>query len=188
VFSVIDSPFPRGPLPGCLAHLTEKVLVFAVPPNTVATAAPLTAAHLTAAHPVRLALEYARDRRRWAHLLRYDPDSRWFTRIEQAEAHEVWLMSWLPGQATGLHDHGGATGAFTVVSGVLDERVVRADGRAEALHTVHPGQSRVFGPNYVHQVRNDGPDPAVSVHVYRAARVPMRRYQVDPVTGLSEVD
>lgn len=157
--------------------------MFAVPPNTVAAAAPLTNAH-----PVRLAREFARDRRRWAHLLRYDPERRWFTRAEQTEEHEVWLMSWLPGQATDLHDHGGATGAFTVVSGVLDERVVRGDGRAEALHTLQPGQSRVFGPNYVHQVRNDGPDPAVSVHVYRAARVPMTNYHLDPVTGLSIVD
>ena len=39
-----------------------------------------------------------------------------------------WLLSWLPGQGTGLHDHGGSAGAFAVVRGTLHERVgARAD-------------------------------------------------------------
>ena len=32
-------------------------------------------------------------------------------------------MSWLPGQVTDLHDHGAASGAFTIVSGELTEHV-----------------------------------------------------------------
>jgi hypothetical protein len=38
------------------------------------------------------------------------------------------------------------------------------------LHTVAVGQSRVFGAQYAHQVRNDGIDPAVTIHVYRPHR------------------
>jgi quercetin dioxygenase-like cupin family protein len=75
-------------------------------------------------------------------------------------------MSWLPGQETDHHDHGNATGAFTVVSGVLTEHVLHR-GTTLSLAT---GQSRVFGPGYAHQVRNVGPDPAISLHVYRAVR------------------
>jgi predicted metal-dependent enzyme (double-stranded beta helix superfamily) len=157
--------------------------MFAVPANTVAAVT-----GLTNAHPVRVALEFARDRDRWRHLLRYDPDARWSTLVEGTAEHEVWLLSWLPGQATDLHDHGGATGAFSVVSGVLTERVVRATGRPAPPHAVEPGQSRVFGPHYVHQVGNDGPDPAVSIHVYRPARGPMTHYALDPAAGLSTVD
>jgi hypothetical protein len=41
----------------------------------------------------------------------------------------------------------------------------------------------VFGPGYVHEVRNDGPDPAVSVHVYRGAERAMRSYHLDPLGG-----
>lgn len=141
----------------------KDILVFAVPPNTIAAPA-----DLSIAHPVRIAREYAADRRSWASLLRYDPDARWAGLLERTETYEAWLLSWLPGQHTDLHDHGGSTGAFTIVSGNLTERVVR-DGQ-EFLHSLAAGQSRVFGPHYAHQVTNLGVDPAVTIHVYRPQR------------------
>lgn len=147
--------------------------MFAVPANTVAAQA-----NPAAAHPVRIAIEYAAARDRWAHLLRYDPDERFAALIGRVAQHEVWLMSWLPGQHTDLHDHGGATGAFTVVTGRLTELVPKrlASGRpVNVLHAVDVGRARAFGPNYVHQVRNDAVDPAVSIHVYTPHRA-MTRY------------
>jgi mannose-6-phosphate isomerase-like protein (cupin superfamily) len=135
--------------------------VFAVPVDTVVLpAAP--------GHPARTAIEVARDRGRWASLLRYDPDERFAALVEATADAEVWLLSWLPGQGTDVHDHAGAAGAFTVVSGVLTETV-----RATATHEVTAGRTRVFGRDYVHQVRNLGVDPAVSIHVYRPQRPPM---------------
>jgi predicted metal-dependent enzyme (double-stranded beta helix superfamily) len=136
--------------------------MFAVPPNTVALPA-------TTAHPALIARDFAADRPRWAGLLRYDPDERFAELIERTDGQEVWLMSWLPGQGTDLHDHGGSTGAFAVVSGVLTEVVARP-GVARVTHRLVNGQVRVFGPDYAHQVRDEGPDPAVSIHVYRAER------------------
>ena len=139
--------------------------MFAVPANTVALPA-------TSVHPALLARDHAADRDRWAHLLRYDPDERFAHLVERTGDQEVWLMSWLPGQQTDLHDHGGSTGAFAVVSGTLAELVARPGTRVE--HRLVPGQIRVFGPRYVHQIRNPGPDPAVSIHVYRAGRAMTR--------------
>ncbi|WP_199430400.1 cysteine dioxygenase [Qaidamihabitans albus] len=155
--------------------------MFAVPENTVTRAEnPLLR------HPVRTALEFAADRERWRNLLRYDPDERYAALLERDAGQEVWLLSWLPGQHTGLHDHGESTGAFTVVSGQLTETVTRRapDGRVlTELHTPATGQSRVFGPGYVHEVRNEGPDPAISVHVYRSGGRTLRGYHLDPLTG-----
>jgi predicted metal-dependent enzyme (double-stranded beta helix superfamily) len=155
--------------------------MFAVPDNTVAvTEKPAFR------HPVRVALEFVADRDRWRHLLRYDPDHRFCVLAESTGDDEIWLMSWLPGQGMDLHDHGTTTGAFTLVTGKLTETVVRrtAGGRVVTeVHTPSTGQSRVFGPGYVHQVHNDGPDPAVSVHVYRSGGRVMRPYRLDPVTG-----
>lgn len=150
--------------------------MFAVPPNTVAAPA-----RRAIAHPVRIALEHVAARRSWAHLVRYDPERRWSGLLERGLEHEAWLLTWLPGQHTQLHDHAGATGAFTVVSGTLTETVLRSGSGADVdiRHSLAAGQSRVFGPRYVHQVRNDGPDPAISVHVYRPARTRMRLYTVD---------
>ncbi|MGB3441138.1 MAG: cysteine dioxygenase family protein [Actinophytocola sp.] len=135
--------------------------MFAVPANTIpsASVAPTV-------HPALIARAYAADRAKWAHLLRYDPDERFAVLVESTGEQEIWLMSWLPGQETDRHDHGNATGAFTIVSGTLTEHVLHR-GVTLALSS---GQSRVFGPGYAHHVRNDGPDPAVTLHVYRAAR------------------
>ncbi len=156
--------------------------MFAVPANTVAlSAAPV------AVHPARIAASVARDRHRWAHLLRYAPTERYSALVESTGEVEVWLLSWLPGQHTDLHDHAGSAGAFTVVSGVLTERVIRRPD-IETEHPVIVGQTRVFGPSYVHQVRNAGIDPAVSIHVYRPERAGMTPYRFDPATGLSPAE
>jgi len=135
--------------------------MFAVPANTIASSSVAPTVH-----PALIARAFAADRTRWGHLLRYDPDERFAALVESTEEQEVWLMSWLPGQETDRHDHGDAAGAFTVVSGTLTEHVLHR-GTVLALS---PGQTRVFGPGYAHQVRNLGPDPAVTLHVYRAVR------------------
>jgi len=140
--------------------------MFAVPENTIPPAAVADAVH-----PALVAHRFAADRERWARLLRYDPDERYTALVHRTAEQEVWLMSWLPGQDTDLHDHGAASGAFTIVSGELTEHVAHRDTTLR----VGVGQTRVFGPGYVHVVRNEGPDPAVSLHVYRAART-MRLY------------
>lgn len=145
----------------------KDLTVFAVPDNTVA----LPADRIDA-HPVRLATAYARDLRRWAPFLSYDAEERFTALVEQTETHQVWLMTWLPGQHTDLHDHAGTSGTFTVVRGTLQERVIwdRAGERVEASHELVAGQSRVFGPGYTHQVTGIGTEPAVSIHVYRPVR------------------
>jgi len=60
----------------------------------------------------------------WIARVRLNPAGRWYERIHLDDSHEVWVISWLPGQATGFHDHGGSAGAFAVVYGTLMERRV----------------------------------------------------------------
>lgn len=138
--------------------------MFAVPADTIALPAVPAAAH-----PARVALDVARDRASWAPLLRYDPRERFAALVSRTPFHEVWLLSWLPGQHTDLHDHGGAEGAFTVVMGALTEHAYPG-GFPGTTHRVVAGRARVFGPDYAHHVANDGLDPAVSIHVYRPER------------------
>ena len=64
----------------------------------------------------QLVLDVAASPQRWLGLVRYDPARRWYRRL-LAEDREVWLLSWLPGQHTGFHDHGSSAGAFAVVRG-----------------------------------------------------------------------
>jgi mannose-6-phosphate isomerase-like protein (cupin superfamily) len=107
----------------------------------------------------------------WLHRVRLSADGRWYERLHHDADHEVWLISWLPDQATGFHDHGQSEGAFTVVLGSLEER---EPGRTRM---VEAGDSCAFGRDYVHDVRNASEAPAVSVHVYSPPLSTMRRYE-----------
>src|ERR1700736_3012987 len=44
-------------------------------------------------------------------------DERCFTRLQSDDELDVWLISWLPLQATELHIHSGSLGALTLLSG-----------------------------------------------------------------------
>ncbi|MFI6107425.1 cysteine dioxygenase [Streptomyces sp. NPDC051310] len=114
----------------------------------------------TVAEFAGLARSVAADRARWAPLVQYDATSRWYHRLHTGPGYEVWLLSWVPGQGTGLHDHGGSSGVLTVLEGRLTERTERG------VRTLAQGAQRVFAPGYAHEVVNDSLEPAVSLHVY----------------------
>ena len=121
----------------------------------------------------------------WVARVRLDPEGRWYERIIAGDGYEVWLISWLPGQSTGFHDHGGSAGAFGVVWGALDECVVPRSGRRALVTRVDAGDVRAFGPRYVHDVRNSAAGSvAVSVHAYSPPLSTMTRYDLTP-SGLA---
>ena len=114
----------------------------------------------------------------WSRLVRFDAGRRWYQRLELADDHEVWLLSWLPGQATGLHDHGDAVGAFAVAQGQVRERTVRAGGCQVRHLDVAQGGVRAFGSEHVHEVVNAFAGPAVTVHTYSPPLTAMRRFEL----------
>ena len=144
--------------------------------------------------PAALAAALAAASDRWLDLVRYRPQSRWTRLLQQADAAallhpdlhrdlvgvQIWVLSWLPGQGTPLHDHGRSGGAFAVVRGALTERVVGTGpaGVHESSTWLGVGRLRQFGAHYVHQVRNEDTEPAVSVHVYTPALREMNTYDV----------
>ncbi|MGW7492278.1 cysteine dioxygenase [Streptomyces sp. NPDC054786] len=133
-----------------------------------------------------LARSIAADRAAWAPLVRYDTTSRWYHRLravpqalgsapklsapleqggppyagEAPIGYEVWLLSWVPGQGSGRHDHGASSGVLTVLEGELTEHA------GTGPRTLAAGAQRVFAPGYVHEVVNDALAPAVSLHIY----------------------
>jgi predicted metal-dependent enzyme (double-stranded beta helix superfamily) len=126
----------------------------------------------------------------WLGRVRLNPAGRWYERIHLDDRHEVWVISWLPGQATGFHDHGGSAGAFAVVWGTLTERrVAGAVTTGQVLaKPVGAGGSRAFGPRYIHDVRNAAASAvAVSVHAYSPPLPEMTRYDLTP-GGLVRLD
>jgi predicted metal-dependent enzyme (double-stranded beta helix superfamily) len=122
----------------------------------------------------------------WVTRVRLDPEGRWYEQIHVDDSYELWLISWLPGQGTGFHDHGGSSGAFAVMWGHLDECTLPYEpavpGISESVvKRVSSGVVRSFGPRYVHDVRNTSKSSvAVSVHAYSPPLSEMTRYDVTP--------
>ena len=101
-------------------------------------------------------------------------EHRWYERVYQDHEHDIWVISWLPGQSTGFHDHGKSSGAFVVASGVLEEH-----RPGEQALVLQPGKPRAFGPDYTHDVRNVSLAPAVSIHAYSPPLSDMNKYELD---------
>ncbi|WP_082958743.1 cysteine dioxygenase family protein [Mycobacterium sp. E3198] len=121
------------------------------------------------------------------------PESRrWFTRIHGDEELDVWLISWVPGHATELHDHGGSLGALTVVSGSLSE--FRWDGKGLRRRRLDAGDQAGFPLGWVHDVvwaprpvsqpTTTAVQPTLSVHAYSPPLTAMSYYQVTDRNGL----
>lgn len=118
----------------------------------------------------------------WQPLVRYDAQSRYYTQLVTEAGYEAWLLTWLPGQGTLWHDHGGSAGAFATVQGTLTERhaVPLGDGTARIAageRRLSDTAVRPFGRQHIHQVVNDELVPAVSVHVYAPSLSEMHEYE-----------
>lgn len=141
-----------------------------------------TADHLaTTADLLATARRYAARPYHWPLAPRFDPRRRWYHRLATQPDAEVWLLTWLPGQGTDLHDHGGSSGAFLVMTGELTEHTVtRPGGQPRLIGSNLPaGQGRSFGPRHIHQITNTSRKPAVSLHVYSPALTEMTRYHLE---------
>ncbi len=110
----------------------------------------------------------------WMGRVRLRADRRWYERLYHGPDYDVWVISWLPGQSTGFHDHGASSGAFVVATGLLEEQ-----RPGERARVVHAGRSRAFGPGYTHDVRNVSRAPAISIHAYSPPLTEMNEYELD---------
>ncbi|CAN5483227.1 cysteine dioxygenase family protein [soil metagenome] len=110
-------------------------------------------------------------------------DRRWFTRVHGDDDLDVWLISWVPGHATELHDHGGSLGALTLLSGSLDE--FRWDRDQLRRRRIEAGDQAAFPLGWVHDVvwapstrEQLTVGPTLSVHAYSPPLTTMSYYDV----------
>ncbi|NYG58521.1 quercetin dioxygenase-like cupin family protein [Nocardioides daedukensis] len=107
----------------------------------------------------------------------HDPTAteRQWTELITTDDLQIWLISWPTEAETGWHDHGTAGGAFTTIAGRLTEH--SWDG-AEHIRSIGTGDAWSFAPGHIHNVRNLGAVPAISVHAYSPRLTTMTRYQL----------
>ncbi len=105
---------------------------------------------------------------------------------------EIALFGWAAGQDTVFHDHGGASGAVFICSGLLVEDTIEVvDGRVvtEHTHTRRAETAFSFGSDCIHRVRHE-PDHgvALSIHAYTPAASDPVDYEVLPDRTLRTLD
>jgi len=110
----------------------------------------------------------------WLDRVRLRADRRWYELLYHGPEYNVWLISWMPGQSTGFHDHGASAGAFSVTTGTLEEH-----RPGEPSRFVSVGDFCAFEPNYAHDVRNVSKAPAISIHAYSPPLTEMNQYELE---------
>ncbi|BBZ12502.1 cysteine dioxygenase [Mycobacterium branderi] len=107
-------------------------------------------------------------------------DRRWFVRLHGDDELDIWLISWVPGQHTELHDHGGSMGALTLLSGSVYE--FRWDGQRLRRRRLDAGDQAGFPLGWVHDVvwapSSVPAGPTLSVHAYSPPLTVMSYYEV----------
>lgn len=89
--------------------------------------------------------------------------------VERAPGLEIWLLSWLPGQDSPIHDHGGVLTITTVLSGRVREDRFERTGfgnvvRPSWSNTRLAGDIDPIDPSEIHRV--SPLVPTVTLHLY----------------------
>ncbi len=113
-------------------------------------------------------------------LVRFDAAGYSRRTLARTPACELLLLSWLPGQATHVHDHGGSGGVSWLVQGTLREtRYAWAGDRVapDAVVGASEGDVLIERPDTIHRVDNASRHGAVSLHLYAPPMEGMTRYE-----------
>jgi hypothetical protein len=115
-------------------------------------------------------------------------NERWFTRLHSDDELDVWLISWVPDEATELHDHSGSLGALTLLSGALHES--RWAGDELRRRHLTAGDQAAFPLGWVHDVTwapSEASTPTLSVHAYSPPLTAMSYYEITERNTLRRV-
>jgi predicted metal-dependent enzyme (double-stranded beta helix superfamily) len=101
----------------------------------------------------------------WQPLAHRDTEQRRYELVYEDDRMDAWVLSWMPGQGTGFHDHYISGVGLCVAAGTVREDIM-VYGGAPQERCLAAGDTRQGGPGYIHRVDHDSGEPAVTVHVY----------------------
>ena len=131
---------------------------------------------LDEAHLAALVGHVAADDALWRHLVLADPSRRRYRLAYEDERLDLWVLSWMPGQGTGFHDHGSSAVALTAVQGSVSERRLTA-AAGPAARLLEPGTTRTGRAGYIHAVEHHAGVPAVTIHAYSPPLLEVGQYR-----------
>ena len=133
---------------------------------------------LSTAELERLALDIFERSDIWEPLTHADPERRRYELIYEDERMDAWVLSWMPGQGTGFHDHYISGVGIAVAAGEVREDLMLYGVEHLPLH-LRTGDSRQGGPGYIHRVTHEEGEPAVTIHVYSPRLDWVGQYRLD---------
>ena len=125
-----------------------------------------------------LAQRIAADPAAWRPLVSHDPDHRGHQQLYIDEYLGVWVISWMPGQDTGLHDHELSNGGIAVAEGTILEERPRW-GMEPRRIDAKAGDAFCLNDTEIHRMANVSDAPAVTIHAYSPPIDRMGLYAVD---------
>ena len=114
----------------------------------------------------------------WRPLVVVDRDRRRYELLFEDDRVDIWVLSWMPGQRTGFHDHDRSGVGLVCVQGELNEGSLAIGAVAQTIRMA-PGVSRSGPGGYVHAVAHHAGEPAVSIHAYSPPLICVGQYRVD---------
>ena len=114
----------------------------------------------------------------WKPLIHADARKRRYELVYEDDRMDAWVLSWMPGQGTGFHDHYiSGVGVCVAAGSVVEDQMVY--GGKHLARRLRPGDSRNGGPGYIHRVTYDAGAPAVTLHVYSPRLDWVGQYRLD---------
>ncbi len=101
----------------------------------------------------------------WEPLAHGNPERRCYELVYEDDRMDAWVLSWMPGQGTGFHDHYISGVGLCVARGCVREDIMVYGGEPQSRRLCE-GSARQGGPGYIHRVNHHEGLPAVTVHVY----------------------
>jgi hypothetical protein len=114
----------------------------------------------------------------WQPLARTRTERRGYELLYEDDRMDAWVLSWMPGHATGFHDHWISSVGLCVADGAIREDQMRY-GMPAIERTLTAGMSRHGNPAYIHRVQHWDGVPAITIHVYSPRLDWVGQYRVD---------
>jgi Cysteine dioxygenase type I len=114
----------------------------------------------------------------WEPLVHLDDERRRYELVYEDERMDAWVLSWMPGQGTGFHDHWISSLGLFAAQGVVREDQMRF-GLPPIERQLTAGMRRSGNPSYIHRVRHVDGAPAVTIHVYSPRLDWVGQYRID---------
>ena len=114
----------------------------------------------------------------WRPLVIVDHSRRRYELLYEDRWVDIWVLSWMPGQRTGFHDHDRSGVGLCCAQGCLDEGLLVLGAKAEPVRMT-PGVSHNGPGGYIHSVAHVDGAPAVSIHAYSPPLEVVGQYSQD---------